>query len=388
MRKDWLWMGALSLVLAGCTSTDQQSQTPASQAAYSGPVEEIPGVEPRYEPYNPASLQDYTVNDKKYRIVKNPENFSEAGFASWQNRGSAGTRTAIGEEFNPNAFAAAHPTLPIPSYVRVTNLSNGRRLVVRVNDRGPYTPGRIIDLTRAAADRLNLSNNTKVKVDFISVAPDGTLSGPGTVGTRVARQSFALPSRPDLGTSSLGTPTLSTTTPEAAVRPISNTTLTPTAQNSTSVDTSAIPSSENIPVSVSGSRGGGFLKSPQPLRSGVLEGSESAPAVSPAVAAASVSSAAPIATAPRSGASSAPVSAGSGNFVVQVGALSDQQRAQTWLNSLRERFRVPGKATFNNGLYRIQLGPFPSRQQAVELQQRLSTEAQQPSFVTVASSAQ
>ena len=69
--------------------------------------------------------------------------------------------------------------------------------MVRVNDRGPYTKGRIIDLSKAAADRLNLSNNTKVKVDFINVAPDGTLSGPGTIGTIVAKQSYALPARPD-----------------------------------------------------------------------------------------------------------------------------------------------------------------------------------------------
>lgn len=95
--------------------------------------------------------------------------------------------------------------MPIPSYVRVTNLANGRQLVVRVNDRGPYTKGRIIDLSKAAADRLNLSNNTKVKVDFINVAPDGTLSGPGTIGTIVAKQSYALPARPDLGSSGMGT---------------------------------------------------------------------------------------------------------------------------------------------------------------------------------------
>lgn len=87
--------------------------------------------------------------------------------------------------------------------MRITNLANGRQLVVRVNDRGPYTKGRIIDLSKAAADRLNLSNNTKVKVDFIRVAPDGTLSDPGTT---VAKQSYALPARPDLDSSSMGTP--------------------------------------------------------------------------------------------------------------------------------------------------------------------------------------
>ena len=88
--------------------------------------------------------------------------------------------------------------------MRVTNSANGRQLVVRVNDRGPYTKGRIIDLSKAAADRLNLSNNTKVKVDCINVAPDGTLSGPGTIGTIVARAMLAV--APDLGASGMGTP--------------------------------------------------------------------------------------------------------------------------------------------------------------------------------------
>ena len=99
--------------------------------------------------------------------------------------------------------------------------------MVRVNDRGPYTKGRIIDLSKAAADRLNLSNNTKVKVDFINVAPDGTLSGPGTIGTIVAKQSYALPARPDLGSSGMGTP-IQQDVPVAsgaAVRPIDNSSL-------------------------------------------------------------------------------------------------------------------------------------------------------------------
>ena len=69
-------------------------------------------------------------------------------------------------------------------------------------------PGKIIDLSQAAADRLNLTNSTKVRVDFINVAQDGTLSGPGTIGTTVAKQSYALPSRPSLGASNMGTPTL------------------------------------------------------------------------------------------------------------------------------------------------------------------------------------
>ncbi|MBN0857041.1 endolytic peptidoglycan transglycosylase RlpA, partial [Pseudomonas aeruginosa] len=87
--------------------------------------------------------------------------------------------TASGEAFDPTQLTAAHPTLPIPSYARITNLANGRMIVVRINDRGPYGNDRVISLSRASADRLNTSNNTKVRIDPIIVAPDGSLSGPG-----------------------------------------------------------------------------------------------------------------------------------------------------------------------------------------------------------------
>ncbi|MEC5342204.1 endolytic peptidoglycan transglycosylase RlpA [Brenneria populi] len=359
MRKDWLWIGVLSLTLSACTVTEQQSPQPVGNV-YNGPVEEIGGAEPRYEPYNPGTLQDYTLKGKTYTIVKNPQNFSETGLAAWYGEEASGNRTSIGELFDPNALTAAHPTLPLPSYVRVTNLSNGRRLVVRVNDRGPYTPGRIIDLSKAAGDRLNISNNTKVKVDFINVAPDGTLSGPGTVGTSVAKQSFALPGRPSLGASGLGTPTMeSAAAPAVAASPIDNSAL-------------SAPEDEGAPQAASSSHSGGFLGTPSALPAGVLETTST---TTPSSAETAVSAAPErAADATESG----------GRYVVQVGALSDRQRAQTWLSSLSARFHVTGDVTASGGLYRVQLGPFQNRQQAAELQQRLSVEARQQSFITAA----
>lgn len=369
MRKDWLWVSFITLTLAACT-TPESTQAPVTPApAYNGPVEEISGAEPRYEPYNQSTMQNYQIKGKTYNIVQNPQNFSETGLAAWYGAEASGNRTSTGELFDPNALTAAHPTLPLPSYVRVTNLSNGRRLVVRVNDRGPYTPGRIIDLSKAAADRLNISNNTKVKVEAIIVAPDGSLSGPGTIGTTVAKQSFALPDRPNLGSSGLGTPMMETSAPTPiASRPVANSTLTPS--NSATTLSATTPS-----TSVS-THQGGFLGAPSALRPGVLEES---------------SSSAPSSVAPTATTAARPLMAGSstsasavnsnGRYLVQVGALSDQQRAQTWLKSLSERFHVTGKVSANGNLYRVQLGPFQNRQQATDLQQRLASEAQQSAFV-------
>lgn len=355
-HKSWLSAGLLSLFLAGCTNTTT-TETPApQQPAYNGPVEEISGAEPRYEPFNPATSQDYSVNGTKYKVVQDPSNFSQVGYATSYGEENGGNMTAIGEQFDPNAMTAAHATLPLPSYVRVTNLANGRRLVVRLNDRGPYTAGKVIDLSRAAADRLNISNNTKVRIDFISVAPDGTMSGPGTIGTTIAKQSYALPARPTIGQETTQVSMIpSASDAQVAVRPVANPT--PATMNN----------DDNMPVSAPASNSTGFLGAPQPLRTGVLEGSEPV--------AAAVTAPAAVAT------SAAPAN---GKFVVQVGAVSDGARAQQWQQKLSQQFGVPGKVSPNGAMYRVQLGPFSSRQEAAALQQRLASEAQQQSFIASA----
>lgn len=360
MRKDWLGVALVSLVLAACSTPEQQTNTAPPQPAYNGPVVEIPGVEPRYEPINPSTSQDYSVNGKTYKVIKDPSRFSEVGLATWYGDEAQGNRTAIGEQYDPDALTAAHPTLPLPSYVRVTNLANGRQIVVRVNDRGPYVPGRIIDLSRAAGDRLNISNNTRVRVDYISVAPDGSVSGPGTVGTTVAKQSYALPARPDLSGGMVMTG--SSAAPAA-----------PATQDVRAVDNSTLQSNSDIGAPVHSS---GFLGAPQPLAQGVLEGSEPPPVAAPAAA-----------PAPVAASAAAPVSqsahAGSG-FVVQVGALNDAARARQMATSLGKRFGVPGSVEANGNVYRVQLGGFKSRAEAAALQQRLSTEAQMNGFITTA----
>lgn len=358
MRKDWLGVALASLLLAACSTPEPQNNTAPPQPAYNGPVVEIPGVEPRYEPINPSTSQDYSVNGKNYRVIKDPSNYSEVGLATWYGDEAQGNRTAIGESYDPEGMTAAHPTLPLPSYVRVTNLANGRQIVVRVNDRGPYTPGRIIDLSRAAGDRLNISNNTRVRVDYIKVAPDGSVSGPGSIGTTVAKQSYALPPRPDLGGGMV------------MMGGSANSAQAPAPQDVRAVDNSTLQSNGNIGAPVQSS---GFLGAPQPLANGVLEGNE--PVTAPATSAAPAVSAAP--------ASSQNAHAGSG-YVVQVGAINDPARARQLAESLGKRFGVPGAVEANGNVYRIQLGGYQSRAEAAALQQRLNTEAQMSSFITTA----
>ncbi|EAA0473542.1 TPA: endolytic peptidoglycan transglycosylase RlpA [Salmonella enterica subsp. enterica serovar Litchfield] len=362
------------VLLAACTNDGGQQQTTVAPqpAVCNGPTVEISGAEPRYEPLNPTANQDYQRDGKSYKIVQDPSRFSQAGLAAIYDAEPGSNLTASGEMFDPMQLTAAHPTLPIPSYARITNQANGRMIVVRINDRGPYGTDRVISLSRAAADRLNTSNNTKVRIDPIIVAPDGSLSGPGMACTTVAKQTYALPPRPDLS-GGMGSASSAPAQPQGDVLPVSNSTL-------KSDDTTGAPVSSS-----------GFLGAPTTLAPGVLEGNEPTPAPQPAPVSAPVAApatatpvSAPAAAAPVSAPVSAPATAASGRFVVQVGAVSDQTRAQQYQQRLSQQFSVPGRVIQNGTVWRIQLGPFASKAEASALQQRLQTEAQLQSFIASA----
>ncbi|WP_079800332.1 endolytic peptidoglycan transglycosylase RlpA [Salmonella enterica] len=380
MRKQFpvICVAAGIVLLAACTNDGGQQQTTVAPqpAVCNGPTVEISGAEPRYEPLNPTANQDYQRDGKSYKIVQDPSRFSQAGLAAIYDAEPGSNLTASGEMFDPMQLTAAHPTLPIPSYARITNLANGRMIVVRINDRGPYGTDRVISLSRAAADRLNTSNNTKVRIDPIIVAPDGSLSGPGMACTTVAKQTYALPPRPDLS-GGMGSASSAPAQPQGDVLPVSNSTL-------KSDDTTGAPVSSS-----------GFLGAPTTLAPGVLESNEPTPAPQPAPVSAPVAApatapatatpvSAPAAAAPVSAPVSAPAAAASGRFVVQVGAVSDQTRAQQYQQRLSQQFSVPGRVIQNGAVWRIQLGPFASKAEASALQQRLQTEAQLQSFIASA----
>ncbi|ECH4797058.1 endolytic peptidoglycan transglycosylase RlpA [Salmonella enterica] len=362
------------VLLAACTNDGGQQQTTVAPqpAVCNGPTVEISGAEPRYEPLNPTANQDYQRDGKSYKIVQDPSRFSQAGLAAIYDAEPGSNLTASGEMFDPMQLTAAHPTLPIPSYARITNLANGRMIVVRINDRGPYGTDRVISLSRAAADRLNTSNNTKVRIDPIIVAPDGSLSGPGMACTTVAKQTYALPPRPDLS-GGMGSASSAPAQPQGDVLPVSNATL-------KSDDTTGAPVSSS-----------GFLGAPTTLAPGVLEGNEPTPAPQPAPVSAPVAApatapatATPVSVPAAAAPVNAPAAAASGRFVVQVGAVSDQTRAQQYQQRLSQQFSVPGRVIQNGAVWRIQLGPFASKAEASALQQRLQTEAQLQSFIASA----
>jgi len=126
---------------------------------------------PRDEPLHRYANRPYEALGKRYVPLSAPGNYKERGIASWYGKKFHGQRTSSGEVYNMYGMSAAHKTLPIPSYARVTNLRNGKSVIVRVNDRGPFMHDRIMDVSYAAAYRLDIIGNGSGEVEVESIMP-------------------------------------------------------------------------------------------------------------------------------------------------------------------------------------------------------------------------
>jgi rare lipoprotein A len=135
-------------------------------------------IEPRPERIGPAgNTSPYQVYGQTYHIMPSASGYREEGVASWYGTKFHGELTSNGERYDLYALSAAHKTLPIPSYVRVTNLNNGRQIVVRVNDRGPFHGDRIIDLSYAAALKLGYQQHGTARVSLEAITFDAETQG-------------------------------------------------------------------------------------------------------------------------------------------------------------------------------------------------------------------
>ncbi|KAA3653109.1 MAG: septal ring lytic transglycosylase RlpA family protein [Proteobacteria bacterium] len=132
----------------------------------------IPDAVPRDEPIHRASTRPYVVFGQGYTPMVRRGAYRERGRASWYGRKFHGQRTSNGETYDMYAMSGAHKTLPLPSYAKVTNLANGKSVVVRINDRGPFHAGRIIDLSYAAAYKLGYLGQGSAEVEVEAVGPD------------------------------------------------------------------------------------------------------------------------------------------------------------------------------------------------------------------------
>jgi rare lipoprotein A len=173
-RRHLFRFAALSLfvLLAACSTTESP---PGDSAPVNPPADlsRLPDPIPRTEPPSKyGNKSPYEVLGKTYYVLPNPDNYKEYGNASWYGTKFHGQRTSSGEPYDMYKLTAAHRSLPIPSYVRVTNLDNHRSAIVRVNDRGPFHSERLIDLSYAAAVKLGFADRGTARV-MVEVV-DGT----------------------------------------------------------------------------------------------------------------------------------------------------------------------------------------------------------------------
>ena len=153
------------MFLASCSSPPKKPELASGKYylddgppdAVPGGLENVPDAVPKDEPFHKFANRPYTVFGRTYVPVVNKERTVQRGIASWYGKKFHGQKTSSGEIYDMFAMTAAHPTFPIPSYARVTNVKNGRSVVVRVNDRGPFHSNRIIDLSYAAAVRIGIA---------------------------------------------------------------------------------------------------------------------------------------------------------------------------------------------------------------------------------------
>ena len=158
----------VALAMCACVGPgDMRDGPPASAPAPSEVAEPVPRAEPlsRYGNHSP-----YEVQGRRYHVMATASGYAERGIASWYGRKFHGRKTSSGEPYDMYRYTAAHRSLPLPSFVEVTNLENGRSVTVRVNDRGPFRKNRLIDLSYMAAARLGFVEQGTARVEVRAVA--------------------------------------------------------------------------------------------------------------------------------------------------------------------------------------------------------------------------
>ena len=322
-------------LLAGCASSPRGGSGVGRDGPESNPpadLAQLPDAEPKLETIRAGGPnKPYEVLGQNYVPITQDKPFAERGIASWYGRKFHGRRTASGEVYNMYAMTAAHPTLPIPSYARIRNPSNGREVVVRINDRGPFHQGRIVDLSYTAALKLDLLRGV-APVELMRITFDDIRTGAwrrDTIDapTRLAAVPDSARDAGDGGGDN-GARARSVAVPAASVATVaSSTTPEAPAASSTAEDT---------------------------------QGAASSPSAAPA----------PVADAPSARAYTTPAR----GFWVQLGAFRERGGAEAFQGRVASEldWLSPLLAVFSDAaMYRLQAGPYPSRDEARTVAERV-----------------
>jgi rare lipoprotein A len=317
----YLIAGGLLALLSGCASTGGGDGPPTDSPDYSHVPDAVPKVEPKSKYGNPKS---YVVFGKRYYTKASARGHVEKGLASWYGKKFHGRRTSSGERYNMYAMTAAHKSLPLPTYAEVTNLDNGRSVVVKVNDRGPFHRGRVIDLSYAAARKLGVVRRGTAMVEVRSIDP----RNPNT-----KKQKKRI------------------TEPESAVR-VAETSSTARKASSASKKPTRVADDEPAIQIVSNST---------PAKSKTARKATPETPDTPRVAAAS----------------SGPTSAADAAMYLQVGAFGSRSNAEQLRRQLVEHLAENVQVRAADGskvpLYKVHVGPLDSRLAANDVSERLAS---------------
>lgn len=211
----------IALLVSACSSRGPryyQDDGPHAQVPVN--IDRVPDAVPRAEPLSASGNNPYVVFGHRYVPLTTADGYHARGVASWYGRKFHGRRTSNGEHYDMYSMTAAHKTLPLPSYVKVRNIDNGREVIVRVNDRGPFLHDRLIDLSYAAAYRLGVVKTGTARVEVTAVGPGARSNNTVAIGTvdttedKVAEK----PLPPSNRLSPISSAEASTDTPQAAAR--------------------------------------------------------------------------------------------------------------------------------------------------------------------------
>ncbi len=169
--KNTFFTGTLTAIVVGTLFMSGHVAAEPSAARSKSGSSAAPDAVVKAEKLHRSANMTYKVAGKRYYPLKEVSSFSQTGNASWYGPGFHGRKTSNGERFDMNMMTAAHPTLPIPSYARVTNLANGKQVVVRINDRGPFHGKRVLDVSKAAAQKLGFIHTGMAKVRIEQIVP-------------------------------------------------------------------------------------------------------------------------------------------------------------------------------------------------------------------------
>jgi rare lipoprotein A len=342
-----LLLGGLIALLSGCAGSGGKDG-PGDWSEFTGAPDAVPKVEPKSKYGNPAS---YVVFGKRYKTKTSSAGHVERGVASWYGKKFHGRKTSSGERYDMYAMTAAHKSLPLPTYAKVTNLENGRTAVVRINDRGPFHGDRVIDLSYTAARKLGVVSKGTAVVEVRAIDPrkPGSVSGDENLFA-VAERAGRDETRPARGETVAESrqPKIKAEASPPALASVASGTARPEPSPASAKPILMAQSKE--PASAT----------PPPARSAV-----------PAPAAGSAS-------APKIAASSpVPASAGTqgSSLYLQVGAFGNRTNAEQLRRQLVAQLaeQVQVRAGGDAALYKVRVGPFDSRQKVNKVSQMIAS---------------